>query len=180
MTLLIVFLSVTNIALGYGLAIYLGYARAPWVPYKRLTSYRPPASGEKSPESRDDTTGTIGQENDENNDESAAEAVAEAADELAPEVSAEQEVLDNLETIREEIHEQPEPPTVEEALATETESSIPESATPESPDEQETASSATVADEELMQGIGEFQEQLKTQQEHSKLHAVNDTSKDQS
>ncbi len=175
MTLLIVLLSVTNIALGYGLAIYLGHARAPWAPDKRPTSHCPPASEEKSRESGNDTTGTIGQENDENNDESAAEAVAVAADELAEEVSAEQEVLDNLETIREEIHEQPEPPTVEEALAAETESSIPESE-----DEQETASSAAVADEELMQGIGEFQEQLKTQQEHSKLHAVNDTSKDQS
>jgi len=167
-TLLIILLSVTNIALGYGLAIYLGHARAPWVPYKRMTSYRPPASG-------NDTTGTIGQENDENNDESAAEAVAETADELAEEVSAEQEVLDNLETIREEIHEQPELPRVEEALTAETESSIPKSE-----DEQEIASSTTVADEELMQGIGEFQEKLKTQQGRSKLHAVNDASKDQS
>ncbi len=126
-TLLIVLLSVTNIILGFGLAIYFGHVRAPWATYKRTASYRPPASGEKSRESRNDFTGTIGQENDENNDESAAEAADEPAEEVVvdqvegdasdetPEVSAEQEVLDSVETIREELHEQPELQTAVEA-----------------------------------------------------------------
>ena len=112
-TLLIVLLSVTNIILGFGLAIYFGHVRAPWAAGERTASYRPPASGEKSRESRDDFTGTLGQENEEKSDAEIADAIEEdavegdASDET-PEVSAEQEVLDSVETIREELHEQPE------------------------------------------------------------------------
>ena len=119
-TLLIVLLSVTNIILGFGLAIYFGRARAPWATGERTASYRPPASGEKSRESQDDFTGTLGQENEEKSDAEIADAIEEdavegdASDET-PEVSAEQEVLDSVETIREEIHEQPELQTAVEA-----------------------------------------------------------------
>jgi hypothetical protein len=107
-TLLIVLLSVTNIILGFGLAIYLGRARAPWATGERTTSYRPPASGEKSHQSPDDFTETSGQENEEKSDAEIAGAIEEDASDETPEVSAEQEVLDSVETIREEIHEQPE------------------------------------------------------------------------
>ncbi len=115
MTLLIVLLSVTNIILGFGLAIYFGRARAPWAAGERTTSYRPAASGEKSHESRDDFTGTLGQENEEKSDAEIANAIEEDASDETPEVSAEQEVLDSVETIREELHEQPDLQAVNDA-----------------------------------------------------------------
>jgi hypothetical protein len=80
-------LSVTNIILGFGLAIYFGRVRAPWA---------------------------AGQENEEKSDAEIANASEEDASDETPEVSAEQEVLDSVETIREELQEQPELQAVNE------------------------------------------------------------------
>lgn len=179
-TTLIILLSVTNIALGYGLAIYLGHVRA--------------ADQREINDSDLASEGTSPVLSSESTDDAAVESVTAPTEEVAPvqedlvaedETSPEQEVLDSVETIQKEIPEQPEPSASDEASAAEEESSppeaaIPESPTPESPTpepsaERETAASEPVTEEELMQGIGEFQNQLKTQQERSKLHAVTDT-----
>lgn len=101
MTLLIIFLSVTNIALGYGLAIYLGHARVPWAPGKMTTNYRPPAFREKSRESEDDHTGTIDQADDENHVEVAAETAAS-------ETVTEEELAEGIDAFQEQLKERQE------------------------------------------------------------------------
>lgn len=148
--MLIVLLSVTNIALGYGLAVYLGRTRAAAKP---ATNSRPfPAS--------ENTEG----------------AAAEPADELATEPTEDesgpkQQVLESEETIQEALDEQTEPTTADETPVAEAEAT-----TSESPDEQETAASEPATEEELVQGIGDSQDPVKTQQEESELQAVTSSS----
>jgi hypothetical protein len=150
MTTFIILLSVSNIALGYGLAIYLGHTRAAG---RTATS------------------------------ENSLDVAVETTDELATDVaevatSPEQEVLDRLESIAEEIHKQPDPAVVDKTPATEAESSTSADTIPEPTNEPETAESEAAAEEKILKGINDFQTQLETQQQQSKLHAVTSSSEE--
>jgi len=190
-TLLLIILSITNIAIGYWLAVHLGHARVHGAPAERVARSQPAA--EQLPnESRQDK-----------HDRAPAPAVAAEppAEPIAPkpvmvspvseaveppaiadetlaeeveepsipevfetaEVAAEEEVLNSVEAVRAEIHDHPAPATMVEALANEAESESPAA-------EQASSESKPVSKEALLESIGAFQEQLKKQRELSKLH----------
>jgi len=197
-TLLLVILSVINIALGYGLAIYLGHARGGWAPAERATRSRPSVEQHQSETKwQDDADNSFAP-----SPISAAEApldpiapepamvgpVNEAVspvakvDEVAAEVVDETPVSAVVETAEVSLEEGV-LNSLEEARAvihgqpapaTMVESLASE-APPESPvaaREEEPVASAAVTEDALLEGIGAFQAQLKKQQELAKLHAV--------
>ena len=216
MTLLIVFLTVTNIAVGYGLAIYLGHARPLWNTVAgtdlarsaakskeatRLASSQEPVLDDAVPDPidrgtpetdpSDETGAQVDEEfvaedpaiemNTDLTEERAAQGEAELKEPAAePETSeqheaasqeiveqgVEEEVLSTVEAIREDIHEKPEPPPPGESLASEEAEEESDDASNEGAEETE---QPKVSEEDLLQGIGAFQEQLKKQQELSKI-----------
>ncbi len=195
MTLLLVIISVTNIAIGYWLAVHLGHARVRWAPAERAAGSQPAVEQPPSEAARQDE-----------HDIAPAPAVAAQplAEPIAPEpvmvspvneaveptavvdevpaaavvdespvpeaaeteeVAAEAEVLNSVEAVRAEIHDQPAPATMVEALANEAEPESRDAAQEEAP-----VKSKPVSKEALMESIGAFQEQLKKQRELSKLY----------
>lgn len=225
MTLLIIFLSLTNIALGYGWAVYLGHAQAPWATGTSVAHFKLPQMGRKKRDSVDDAAGANDQRRDDKLEDEPAESTEEVATAKAdvevedmkspqevpapetavevedkpeaekadvtntakpsetkevaevenevhktsdamPDVSAEQEVLDNVESLQEELQEQRDS-TVEEVISV----AEPDTSATESDDDPR-ASSSPVPQEELLQSISAFKEQLMKQREQSKLHAM--------
>jgi len=194
-TLLLIILSITNIAIGYWLAVHLGHARVHGAPAERVARSQPAA--EQLPnESRQDK-----------HDRAPAPAVAAEppaeppAEPIAPKpvmVSPVSEAVEPPaiadETLAEEVEEPSIPEVVETAeVAAEEEvlnsvesvraeihdhpapatmvEALANEAESESPAAEKASSeSKPVSKEALLESIGAFQEQLKKQRELSKLH----------
>jgi len=185
-TIIIVFFSITNIALGYGLAIYLGRAQNPAGPILVQSSIESSMKDEAASNDNDNAVETTQQNEDPQVEEnSEAKAVSEPAAELSEEVAnveaqPEQGVLDNVVTIQEELQEQSQRDLTPAEPITDERPSTSETIEADSEPEQAPTESNPVSEEQLMQGIGEFQNQLKSQQVQSKLHAVSSSSNDPS
>lgn len=201
MTLLLVIISVTNIAIGYWLGVHLGHTQVHWasnhLPRSQPSAEQPPSEAtlqddhdiapapvaaaeppveppielsiepvapepvQVSPVSEAVEPTPIADEAPAAGDEeSPVPAVVESVD-----VAVEEEVLNTVEEVRAEIHDQPAPATIVEALTDEAEPERSDSAPEEEP-----AKSKPVSKEALLESIGAFQEQLKKQREMSKLH----------
>lgn len=176
-TLLIAFLSLTNIALGYGLAIYLGHAQPFWKAPARPSAPRKPVgrSADRRQPIPQSTSEDIAAEQPPAKPPTKA-MPKPAAPEL-PTVNTEPEstgsigsnteetsledTLKDLEAFREQVHEQQNPPSIEESLAEDSESDDSE--------ESAEADAEDMGEDDLMKGIGAFQDQLKRQQELSKI-----------
>ena len=202
MTLLIVFLSVTNLALGYGLAIYLGHAKPFWeagqLPKLPIPSGKP-ASGrsverqapaptqpaEKPAAAEVNKSEAPAQQIPLVSVESPASGVEDksgqatsttpteqmpspsASDPLAEETSL-KDTLKDLEAFSEQVQQQDDDPVAPENENSESEAS--ETSTEDEPEEAaEVEESQDLEEEDLLKGIGAFQEQLKKQQELSKI-----------
>jgi hypothetical protein len=199
-----IIVSVTNIALGYGLAIYLGHARASSAPFERATRSQRSVNQNPSEESRNDHTDDAFATSPvapnlvasaappqpepippkpELNDPVSKAVSPKAIEDDAPaavvdekpvaaavetnDISTEEEVLSSLEEARAVIHGQPNPAKMVDSLSSKAKPEIPNPSTKESH-----APAADVTENDLMQGIGAFQAQLKKQQELAKLHAA--------
>ena len=181
MSLLIAFLSLTNIALGYGLAIYLGHAQPFWKasarpartgsprqPTGRSSDRRdpveqPPAKEKKSAPPQPTTPAT----------EPVAEAPPAPASPPASSASAAadseemslKDTLKDLEAFRQQVHDQRSPTSMEENL-----DETPEPVDgDDEPQEVAEPNEEGMGDDDLMKGIGAFQDQLKRQQELSRM-----------
>ena len=224
MTLLIVFLSITNLAIGYGLAIYLGHARLPGnaaplparpqptpmpVPAPAATAPQAPLQPEPVASPAAEVTNTVALEEkpvDQFTEPKAApapepkvdvmplvpdspasapveetpelvaakmETPTEASTEIAAEQPAtdsslEEQTLQELESFREQLLQQAESPATESVSddARPVEETASESADEEAPQQEP----KELNEQELLQGIGAFKEQLQKQHELSKIN----------